>query len=108
MHRAYESLCKRLEATPRYAEKDFVLFFLRCLDPMSADSLRRTAPQQCHEKACGQTMIIDPWGTVLARLDMEPGVITAEIDMENPRATRDSMGIFANRRTDLYDTLWIK
>ena len=66
------------------------------------------APQQCHEKACGQTMIIDPWGTVLARLDMEPGVITAEIDMENPRYTRESMGIFANRRTDLYDTLWKK
>ena len=66
------------------------------------------AHQQCHEKACGQTMIIAPWGTVLARLDMEPGVITAEIDMENPRATRDSMGIFANRRTDLYDTLWKK
>lgn len=66
------------------------------------------APQQCHEHACGQTMIIDPWGTVLARLDMEPGVITAEIDMENPRYTRDSMGIFANRRTDLYDTQWKK
>lgn len=63
------------------------------------------APQQCHEKACGETMIIDPWGTVLAKMDMEPGVITAEIDMESPRATRDSMGIFANRRTDLYDTL---
>ena len=49
VHRAYESLCKRLDAVPRYAEKDFVLFFLRCLDPVSADSLRRTAPQHCHE-----------------------------------------------------------
>lgn len=64
------------------------------------------APQQCHKKACGQTMIIDPWGTVLARLDMGPGVITAEIDMESTKMTRDSLGIFANRRTDLYDTLW--
>ena len=49
VHRAYESLCQRLAAVPRYAEKDFVLFFLRCLDPVSADSLRRTAPQRCHE-----------------------------------------------------------
>ncbi len=64
------------------------------------------APQQCHGGACGETMIIDPWGTVLAKMGMEPGVITAEIDMESPSATRASMGIFDNRRTDLYDTLW--
>ena len=64
------------------------------------------APQQSLEKSCGHTMIIDPWGTVLARMDMENGVITAEIDMDMPRAIREDMGIFANRRTDVYDTLW--
>ena len=51
-------------------------------------------------------MIIDPWGTVLARMDMETGVITAEIDMDMPHTIREDMGIFVNRRTDVYDTLW--
>lgn len=65
------------------------------------------APQQCGEKApgtfsCGETMIVDPWGTVLARLDDAPGVITAEIDPDQCRRRRDQLGLFANRREDLY------
>lgn len=64
------------------------------------------APQQCHKKSCGETMIIDPWGTVVAKMDMEPGVITAEIDTDMVHSTRDSLGLFSNRRPDLYDIQW--
>jgi len=64
------------------------------------------APQQCHGKSCGETMIIDPWGTVLAKMDMEQGVITAEIDTQKVSQTRESVGILTNRRTDLYEIGW--
>jgi len=64
------------------------------------------AAQQCYEGACGETMIIDPWGTVLARTDLLPGVVTAEIDTDFARSTGENLGIFANRRTDLYHIGW--
>jgi predicted amidohydrolase len=64
------------------------------------------APQQCHKKSCGETMIIDPWGEVLAKMDMESGVITAEIDTDRVHSTQESLGLFTNRRTDLYDIRW--
>lgn len=43
------------------------------------------APAQCglhgtHRKTWGHSMIIDPWGKILAELENEPGFITAEFD----------------------------
>jgi predicted amidohydrolase len=36
----------------------------------------------------GHSMIIDPWGEILAEAEAEPGVITAEINLEAARAAR--------------------
>lgn len=69
------------------------------------------APQQCglssaEGPSCGQTMIIDPWGDVLAQLDDGPGVITATIDPNRCLQLRQQLGMFENRRTDLYQIDW--
>ena len=44
------------------------------------------APNQVGQKeqfvAYGNSMIVDPWGTVIARASDKPGVILAEIDLE--------------------------
>ena len=45
------------------------------------------APAQCglhgsHRKTWGHSMIIDPWGKILAQIDDEPGFITAEFERE--------------------------
>ena len=52
----------------------------------------------------GSSMIVDPWGTVLARAKEEPCVITAEIDLDYLDKIRSRMPI-ENRRTDVYDVI---
>jgi len=48
----------------------------------------------------GNSMIVDPWGTVLARLDTEPGVVVAEIDPEGQRHKRAVFPALSHRRLD--------
>lgn len=46
----------------------------------------------------GHSMIVDPWGLILARLPKGQGVITAEIDRERQRRTRRSFPTIEHRR----------
>lgn len=54
------------------------------------------APGQCGEhaegrKTWGHSLIIDPWGEILAEADAEPGVITADIDPARVREVRKTI-----------------
>lgn len=54
------------------------------------------APAQCgtHEggrKTFGHSLIIDPWGAILAEGDEEPGIITAEIDLKAVETARNAI-----------------
>ncbi|MBM4261358.1 MAG: carbon-nitrogen hydrolase family protein [Deltaproteobacteria bacterium] len=49
---------------------------------------------ECH----GHSMIVDPWGTVLAELPDGPGVITAELDFEHLAKIRAELPALAHRR----------
>lgn len=53
--------------------------------------------------AYGNSMIIDPWGTVIARSSDKPGFILAEIDPEYVTTVRQSTFTLANRRPDVYE-----
>ncbi|RCS56167.1 carbon-nitrogen hydrolase family protein [Bremerella cremea] len=56
---------------------------------MYGDSIR------CH----GNSMIVDPWGTILARADQEkPGIIFAEIDLGKQRRLRKELPALQHRR----------
>ena len=46
----------------------------------------------------GHSMIIDPWGRILAEADSEPGIILAEIDTEQSVDARARIPALANRR----------
>ncbi|MEE8093934.1 MAG: carbon-nitrogen hydrolase family protein [Gammaproteobacteria bacterium] len=46
----------------------------------------------------GHSMIVDPWGEVLAELDSDPGVIVAELDMMRLRQVRESFPTLEHRR----------
>ncbi len=46
----------------------------------------------------GHSMIIDPWGTVLDRVDTGDGVVCAEIDLQRLARVRDDMPIASHRR----------
>lgn len=64
------------------------------------------APDQCGRKpaylAHGNSMIIDPWGTVLARAEHKPGIIYAEIDLDFGEQVRRKIPSLANRREEVY------
>lgn len=55
-------------------------------------------------KACnGRSMVVDPWGTVLACAPDEAGVVAvAELDFERQRRIRAELPSLANRRADVY------
>lgn len=55
--------------------------------------------------AFGNSMVIDPWGTVIARAKDKPGLTYAEIDLDYLDQVRKQIPSLKNRRTDLYDVI---
>lgn len=53
-------------------------------------------------QAYGKTLIIDPWGNVIAKASDRPGYICAEIDLDMIDAVRAQVPALKNRRTDIY------
>lgn len=54
-------------------------------------------------QAYGRSMIIDPWGTVIAQAADGEGVCTAEIDMTRVDAIRAQLPSLPNRQPETYD-----
>lgn len=50
----------------------------------------------------GSSMVIDPWGTVIARAPEQEVYITADIDLDELERVRGNMPCFAHRRPELY------
>jgi predicted amidohydrolase len=50
----------------------------------------------------GRSMVVDPWGVVLAQAQDAPGYIVAELDMERQRRIRRELPALANRRPGAY------
>lgn len=48
----------------------------------------------------GNSMVVDPWGTVLTRLDTRPGVAVAKIDLDSQRQKRTAFPALSHRRLD--------
>ncbi len=65
------------------------------------------APAQIGKKpkftAFGSSMVIDPWGTVIARSKEAPGVTIAEVDLDFQDKIRAQLPSLKNRRADAYD-----
>jgi len=62
---------------------------------IAADQFGKSAKSfECH----GHSMIVDPWGTVLAELPDGPGVITAEIDLDHLAKVRAELPALLHRR----------
>lgn len=64
------------------------------------------ACNQCGQKAAfksyGNSMVISPWGEVLARAGEEPCCLMAELDLGEVRRVRRELPSLKNRREDLY------
>jgi predicted amidohydrolase len=55
-----------------------------------------------HYESWGHSMIVDPWGAVLAALSEGEGHVCAELDLEAQREVRESLPSLANRREGAY------
>jgi len=51
----------------------------------------------------GNSIAVDPWGTVLCRADAGETTLLADLDMERVDAVRAQLPILKSRRTDLYE-----
>jgi predicted amidohydrolase len=51
----------------------------------------------------GHSMIVDPWGTVLARADDEVGICVADLDLARLAEVREQIPSLEHRRPDVYD-----
>ena len=67
------------------------------------------APNQMGKKtnmlAYGKSMIIDPWGDVIARASDKTGSILAEIDLDYLERVRRQIPSLENRRRDMYEVM---
>jgi len=52
--------------------------------------------------AYGHSMIVNPWGTVLAKAGSMEEIISSEIDLMYLAKVREDLPLLRNRRTDLY------
>ncbi len=50
----------------------------------------------------GKSMVVDPWGRVLAKAEDDENVVFAEIDLDILDEVRTEIPLFEHRRTDLY------
>lgn len=48
-------------------------------------------------------MVIDPWGTVIAKARDEAGMFYADIDLDYEDKVRQKVPVLENRRADIYE-----
>jgi len=77
--------------------------------------MARAIENQCYVVACnrvgsdpnnvfaGHSLIIDPWGEIIAEADEKPGILLADIDPALVREVRARIPVFADRRPRDYD-----
>ena len=54
---------------------------------------------------CGHSIIIDPWGNVIAEGNDEEGIITGSIELSEVKEIRDMIHVFRDRRPESYGEL---
>ncbi|HEU5424866.1 MAG TPA: carbon-nitrogen hydrolase family protein [Nitrolancea sp.] len=59
-------------------------------------------PHEPHARCYGHSLVVDPWGTVIADAPDREGVVTAELDFAYLRQLRAQLPSLANRRPAAY------
>jgi predicted amidohydrolase len=67
------------------------------------------APSQINgppgQPAFGRSMVVDPWGTVVAQAPDAVAIVRADLDLDRVDALRRQIPVLANRRPDAYDAM---
>ncbi|HEV8386404.1 MAG TPA: carbon-nitrogen hydrolase family protein [Nitrososphaera sp.] len=61
------------------------------------------APDQVGNIYCGRSMVVDPFGVVLADMEKREGIEIVEVDRQRIREVRKSLPLLKNRRSDVYN-----
>ena len=56
------------------------------------------------QPAFGRSMIVDPWGTVIAQAPDAVAIVRAELDLNRVTAVRRQIPVLTNRRAEVYET----
>jgi len=56
-----------------------------------------------HYESWGHSMVVDPWGRILAHLDANEGHACADLDLAELERVRETLPALANRRGDAYE-----
>ncbi|KYO27158.1 nitrilase-like protein 1 [Alligator mississippiensis] len=67
----------------------------------------QTGKHNEHRSSYGHTMVVDPWGRVIAQCQEGPGLCYAEIDLPYLHRLRQEMPLWAHRRPELYGSVGI-
>lgn len=71
-------------------------------------SVNQTGKSDNSRENLGHSMIIDPWGSVLASSGEEEGVIMAEIDLDIINKTREKFPVLNDRNLEAYENERLK
>lgn len=55
--------------------------------------------------AYGHSMIVDPWGQVVASAEADEKIVVYDMDVEQVQKVRDQIPISKQRRVDLFETI---
>ncbi len=55
------------------------------------------------QPAYGRSMVVDPWGTVIAQGPDTVAIVRAELDLDRTASVRRAIPVLANRRPDVYE-----
>ncbi|WP_138418887.1 carbon-nitrogen family hydrolase [Aquibacillus sediminis] len=84
------------------------------VDHWRALLISRAIENQCYVIACnrvgadpnnqfaGHSMIIDPWGKIIAEAQTDETILYGEVDLDQVKDVRDTIPIFTDRRPDMY------
>ncbi|XP_030329884.1 deaminated glutathione amidase [Strigops habroptila] len=65
----------------------------------------QTGKNHEHRTSYGHSLVVDPWGSVVAQCHEGPGLCYAEIDLEFLHRIRREIPVQSHRRHDLYSTV---
>ena len=79
-----------------------MLELIRDVDAQQLPVRAKFGAHPANQHSGGRSMIVDPWGVVLAQAADGEGYVIADLDLERQRQIRDSLPSLANRRPSAY------
>ncbi|NLO20869.1 MAG: carbon-nitrogen hydrolase family protein [Syntrophomonadaceae bacterium] len=61
---------------------------------------------QANYQAWGHSLVVDPWGKIIAQADQKEGIVWAELDFSANEQIRGEIPLYRHRRRDMYEIIY--